>query len=941
MFSPITIITIILFYVGCLFLVAQWTEWKLRQGVNLTARPYIYALSLAVYHTSWTYYGSVGLAATTGLHFLPIYIGPTLFMLFWWTVLRKLVRIKSAYHIASIADFISARYDKSKALAFLATLTALVGVTPYIALQLKSVLATFSILTPVDSHSWLVTHFDAIVISLGILFTILFGVRRLDPTERHEGMVMALAVECLVKLVAFLAAGIFVTYFLYDGFGDIFTRLAASPYRHLLRINGESSSYVSWFSLTLLSASAILFLPRQFHIAVVENADEDHIRTALWFFPLYMLLINIFILPIAAGGLLAGIPAQAADTFVLTLPMVSGKPWLAALVFVGGFSAAIGMIMLSAVTLSTMASNYLLLPLLDISPRFSFLRRHLLQCRWVIVMLVLLLGYVFERLVGESYMLVSMGVISFAAVLQFAPVILGGIFWRGGNRAGALLGLGGGFAVWLYTSLLPAFVRSGWLPQGLLDRGPWGLFLLRPEQLFGLGGLDTVSHTIFWSLLFNAGLYTFGSLCFRQSPTEQALAGEYVGILQSAAALPRKSAHEGYIDLGEKCREAQQLLQRFLPPGKAGETVERCREQVGLKDTDRITILELTEFHNEVEKWLAGSVGTAMAHETMRKGATFSEREARELSEVYGEILANLRVTPEELWRKVDFYREREELLASHARELEEKVRELDRQIGERRKAEAEIRTLILELEERVSERTAQLEAANRELDAFAYSVSHDLRAPLRGIEGFSRILQTDFSGHLPTEAHRFLDQVRDNSRKMGQLIDDLLAFSRLGRQPLRKETVHLDRLAREVMQELEAQWPGRKIAFTIGELPPGRADPNLLRVVLSNLLSNAVKFTGRRELARIEVGCRQEEGGAVYFVKDNGAGFDMRYSGKLFGVFQRLHSPQEFDGTGVGLATVQRIIHRHGGRIWAEAEVDRGTTFYFTLGNESAAPGK
>ena len=823
MFSPITIITIILFYVGCLFLVAQWTEGKLRQGINPAAHPSIYALSLAVYCTSWTFYGSVGLAATSGLQFLPVYIGPTLSVIFWWTVLRKLVRIKSTYHIASIADFISARYDKSKALAFLVTLTALIGVTPYIALQLKSVFSTFSMLTlaKTSTETWLGSHFNVIVIGMMILFTIMFGVRRLDPTERHEGMVMALAVECLVKLIAFLAAGLFVTYFLYDGFGDIFGRLATSPYENLLHIDLQTSSYISWFSITLLSASAILFLPRQFHIAVVENSNEDHIRCAMWMFPLYLLLINIFVLPIAAGGLLQGYPARAADTFVLYLPLALGKPWLGALVFIGGFSAAIGMIMIATVTLANMVSNHMLLPLLNISDRLALLRRHLLQCRWAIVVLILLLGYGFEQLVAESYMLVSMGMISFAAVAQFAPLVLGGIFWRGGNRAGALLGLGAGFVLWFYTSLLPAFVRGGWLPSTLLETGPWGLDFLRPEQLFGLSGLDSVSHAAFWSLFFNVGLYAFGSLCFRQSHGERTIAEEYVGILKSSPLLPQKSSREGYIDLPEKCSEAQRLLNRFLPPAKAREIVERCLEGVGIQNKEQITILELTDFHSEVEKWLAGSVGPAIAHETMREGATYSEREARELSDLYGEILANLRVTPEELWRKIDFYREREELLGGHARELEGKIRELDGEIAERQKAETEIKTLNLELEQRVAERTEQLAAANKELEAFAYTVSHDLRAPLRGIEGFSRILQTDFSGHLPEEAHRFLGHLRENSQKMGQLIDNLLAFSRLGRQPLRKETVHLDSLAKGILQELEEQSAGRQV-----ESPSGRSRP-------------------------------------------------------------------------------------------------------------------
>lgn len=939
MFSAAALISMILSYVGVLFLVALWTEKKLAGGFNPAANPWVYALSLAVYCTSWTFFGSVGLAATSGLKFLIIYIGPTLSILFWWILLRRLVRIKSAFHVANIADFISARYDKSKALALLGTLVSLIGVTPYIALQLKSIFSTFDLLTRQGSDSpWLASHLDVIVLGLMIFFTIMFGVRRLDPTERHEGMVMALALECLVKLLAFVAVGVFVTWFLFDGFGDIFGRLAVSSHRDLFLIQREPvSSYLNWFSLLLLSASAVIFLPRQFHIAVIENCDEQHIRTAMWLFPLYMLVINIFVFPIAAAGLLLGYPAGTADTFVLTLPLASGKNWLGALAFIGGFSAATGMIMISTMTLSNMVSSHILLPIISLSGRLSFLRRHLLESRWVIVALILGLGYAFERLVGESYMLVAMGIISFTAVLQFAPVILGGLFWRGANHAGALMGLGAGFAVWLYTSLLPALIRSGWLPESLLEQGPWGIDALKPQQLFGLTGMDPTSHAVFWSLFFNIGLFMLGSLVFRQSTREQTLAETFATITDPVQPQKKSTSRDGYIDLAEKTAEAQSLLGLYLPAQKSATILEQCLSVTGIAGKKTIDIQELTDFHNEIEKWLSGVVGPAVAHETIKKGTRFSERETRELSDVYGEILANLRVRPEDLWRKIDYYREREELLAGHAGEQEQKITELNHQIEERRKVEEEVKTLNLQLEDKVAERTTQLEATNKELEAFVYSVSHDLRAPLRGVDGFSRILMDEFADRMPEDAKPLLGQLRSNAGKMATLIDDLLNLSRQGRKAVKITRIQLGPLAREVMDELLVEHKGRKIELSIEELPPCDADPGLMRIVLYNLLGNALKFTRGKELARIEVGSLTEEGQTVYFIRDNGAGFDMRYAAKLFGVFQRLHSAQEFEGTGVGLATVQRIIHRHGGTIRGEGSPGKGAAFYFTLGSSAA----
>jgi PAS domain S-box-containing protein len=609
----------------------------------------------------------------------------------WWIILRKLVRIKVNHHITSIADFIAARYDKSESLAAMATIAALIGIIPYFGLQLKAVLSTFAIITvpPVDGSGWLNEQVNLIVVLLMIVFTIAFGVRRLDPTERHEGMMMALAAECLVKLFCLLAAGIFVTYFMYDGFGDIFERLSKSEFRHLMSMCGNTDNpYMVWATYMLLSMSAIMFLPRQFHVAVVENSSERHILTTMWLLPLYMLLINIFVFPIAIGGLLQGYPADTADTFVLQLPLDEGQPWLAMLVFIGGFSAAIGMVMIGSMTLSTMATNHLLLPTIRWIRCLGFLRRHLLQCKWAIVAIVILLGYGFELVVGESYMLVNIGMISFAAVLQFAPLIIGGIFWRQGNKHGAFMGLGAGISVWFYTLLLPSFIRSGWLSFDLLDKGPFGISFLRPEQLLGLTDLDYLTHTVFWSLLLNIGLYVLGSLVFPQSPDEQELAREFVGILETTTSVSLPSHKENTIDVADKRRGVEKILSQYFTGKEVDDYMDSCFDKLSLTGKTKISITDLIRLTNEVEKILSGSIGSAAAHKAIIQGAVLSSKEAEDLVDVYREVLTHLRLTPEELKEKIDYYQEREALLTAHAEELKALNKTLERRIEEQEKVE-------------------------------------------------------------------------------------------------------------------------------------------------------------------------------------------------------------------------------------------------------------
>ncbi|MDB5773474.1 MAG: hypothetical protein JWM42_3848 [Burkholderia sp.] len=612
-------------YLGLLFAVAYYGDKAAARGRSIIANPYVYSLSLAVYATTWTFYGSVGRAASSGIGFLPVYLGPTVMAALWWLVLRKIIRIAKDNHITSLADFISSRYGKNASLAGLVTAIAVLGVTPYISLQLKAIstsvniLLSYPSLVPAHAGPGPVLTDTAFYVALILAaFTIVFGTRHLDVSERHEGMVAAIAFESLVKLVAFLCVGIFVTYGMYNGFSDLFDKAAQLPQaKAAFTIGGAGGastdifqSWASLFSVAFISMLAIMFLPRQFQVAVVENVNETHLNKAMWLFPLYLLLFNIFVLPIAFGGLLHFSDGSVnPDTFVLTLPLSEHQRILALFVFIGGLSAATGMVIVESIALSTMVCNDLVMPVLLRSKRLKVADREdlsglLLGIRRVTIVVGMMLGYLYFRLAGEAYALVAIGLISFAAVSQFAPVVLGGIYWKAATRSGAQAGLGAGFAVWAYTLLLPALARSGWLPISLLEQGPFGIALLRPLQLFGLTGLDEITHAMVWSMLANIGAYIGVSVMTGQTAIEQTQAALFVDVFKHEPGnAEREWRAKGSVP------DLHALLSRFLGPSRAVATFTAYARQRGMEWPDKAD----AELVSVSESQLAGVIGAASA----------------------------------------------------------------------------------------------------------------------------------------------------------------------------------------------------------------------------------------------------------------------------------------------------------------------------------------
>lgn len=899
------IVAVSLVYLLLLFVVAYIGDKRADEGRSIIDSSTIYALSLAVYCTTWTYYGSVGRAASSGLGFVPIFLGPTLAMAVWWFVMLKMLRIAKTLRITSIADFIASRYGKSHLLGGLVTVIAVLGVLPYIALQLKAVSNSFIILSSypdivMPERAGVGAWFADTALYVALLmaaFTIVFGTRHLDATERHEGMVAAVAFESLVKLVMFLAVGAYVTYGLFDGFEDVFARAAQiDGLRSLMTMGVAARGYGGWFAMTFLSMLALTFLPRQFQVAVVENVNESHLRRAVWLFPLYMLLINLFVLPIALGGLMifAGRGVDA-DTFVLTLPMVQGQQGLALLAFIGGLSAATGMVIVETIALSTMVCNDLVMPLLLRFRRIPLLDRDdltglLLGIRRGAIVLILLLGYLYFRLAGEAQALVSIGLISFAAVAQFAPAMFGGMYWRDATRPGALAGLSGGFLMWLYTLLLPAFAKSGWLPAGFLHDGLFGVTALRPQALFGLTEMDPIAHSLFWSLLVNIGAYLGVSLWRRPNAVEAGQATLFVDIFKqtrpAGGDLWRGSA---------RVTDLFPVVARFLGRERARQAFDGYARQRGLNSMEALEAdAGLVHF---AETTLAGAIGAASARVMV---STVVKEEPLGLDEV------------------LDILDEASQVRA-YSHQLEQKSRELEAATRDLRSANERLKEL------------------DRLKDDFMSSVTHELRTPLTSIRAFSEMLLDDPEIGVE-ERTRFLGIIVSESERLTRLVNQVLDMAKIesGHAEWQTGEVDLSQVINQAVASTSQIFKDKDVALTVNvpaQVPLLLADRDRLVQVVLNLLSNAVKFVARGS-GLVSISLVESDEGLRVDVRDNGPGLTPEEQAMVFEKFRQggdtmTSKPQ---GTGLGLPISRQIIEHYGGRLWVESQPGEGASFSFLL---------
>jgi Na+/proline symporter/nitrogen-specific signal transduction histidine kinase len=859
-------------YVIFLFLVAFAAERRAERGaVGWLRSPLIYTLSLSVYCTAWTFYGAVGYAARSGLEYMTIYLGPTLVFVGWWWVLRKLVRIGRQQRVTSIADLLSSRFGKSNLLGVIVTVISVLAATPYIALQLQSVTLSFGVFASATPDGWAKPDSDvtSIWVAAGLAaFTILFGTRNLDANEQHTGVVTAIAVEAIVKLVAVLAVGCFVVWGLADGPGDILARVDASQ---MAEWHMKPSR---WTGLIFLSAAAVICLPRMFQVLVVENSDERHLATASWAFPLYLMAMSLFVVPIAVVGLELMPEGSNPDLFVLTLPLSQGQGGLAMLAFLGGFSSATSMVIIAAIALATMVSNHIVMPFwLRMRPArvvSGDVRRLVLLSRRLSIGAVLALGYAYFRLSGGSEALAAIGLISFVGVAQMLPAMIGGIFWRGATRVGAAIGLTLGVTVWFYALFLPSFGADAVISARMMAEGPFGISWLRPQALFGVDGMDPLIHALFWSMVLNTGAFCLGSILSFPGPVERVQGAAFVNVFDAEGTGPRGWSR-GQADAEDLLVMTQRILGDDDSLGFF-EAQARAQGKAGyLPDPT-------PDFIDRLERLLAGSVGAATAHAMI------------------SQLAGRAAVSVEDLMA-----------VANEAAQIMEYSARLEEQQGELTRTARQLRD--------ANEKLTQLSVQK---DAFLSQISHELRTPMTSIRAFSEILT---EGDLPAEmVAKYGGVIHAEAKRLTRLLDDLLDLSVLenGSVQLNLDLTNLrDMIDRAVAASSHTR-PER--AFTIHRDLTSedlflRTDSDRLTQVFINLISNARKYC-TADAAELRIVVRHKAGRVTVDFIDNGAGIPKDKQDLIFEKFARLTDQTRAGGAGLGLAICREVMANLGGKI-------------------------
>ncbi len=892
--SKLLLLAVIVAYLAMLFAIANLAERLKKKHKSILPPSITYALSIAVFCTAWTFFGSIGNAAKTGIGFLPVYLGPTIYMPLIGIVLIKLIRICKAQRITSIADFISSRYGKNITLGIIVSIFCIIGIIPYIAIQLKAISASVNLLTSYANVQQNIFTDSTFYVSIGLaFFIILYGIRNIDTAERHTGVVSAIAFESLVKLTAFLAVGIFVSYFLFDGVGDIFLQTSRLEELKSHFVFNEQMKPFSWFLISLVSAIALILLPRQFQVSVVENTNEKHVNKVMWLLPLYLFLINLFVLPIALAGYISFPKGIDLDMLILYLPYTHHQNVLTLFAFIGGFSAATGMVIVELIALTTMISNNIAVPILlsskYLKDKSNSIGKTILLSRRIGVIFLICLAYVFEKFVAENYSLVSIGLISFVAVAQFAPSILFGMYWKEANRKASLVSIIIGFGIWYFTLVLPSLSNGHDYTASILQDGLFHVSFLKPTSLFGMHELDAISHGIFWSLLLNICSFVIISLNTKASVEEEHQANLFIN-----ADADNHQLKQGLWQGITLYKDVKKILSNFIGLERTKLLLEGYAHRHSIiLDKEKEADYRIVSF---AERILGGVIGSASSR-LMISSVTTDEKVS--LDEV------------------LDIVKESQQFIELN-KELRRKSNELEKASLELSKANEQ----LLKMDELKNE--------------FLYTVTHELRTPLTSIRALSEIVY-DNPELDDTQRQDYLDIIIKETEKLSHLITQVLNLEKYesGRQKIYPTSFDMKQLTQDVIKSLVALSEERALQVDLICQDSSiliHADKDLIRQVVYNLLSNAIKFAQ----SKIEIFILPSHEDVEIKIKDDGYGVNETTKDLLFDKFYQAKQShlQKPEGSGLGLAICKKIIELHHGKISVENYKGMGASFNFVLPN-------
>lgn len=890
--SSISLLIILSIYLAVLFYIAHWAEKK--GNSKWTNNPYVYTLSLAVYCTAWTYYGSIGVAADSGLGYLPIYIGPIIVAPSWILILKKIIRISRVNKISSIADFISLRYGNSRFLGAIVTIICLTGILPYIALQLKAIAETFHVVTKTSLSSYIFDDTTTYVAVALALFASYYGTRYVDASEKRKGIVTAVAMESVLKLIFFVIIGVYVTFFVFDGFDDIYAKASLLENFQKRNTIGGIPQAINWFLLCLLSMFAIFLLPRQFQVSVIENNRENHINTAVWLFPLYLLIFNIFVYPIAWGGnIIFDGQNVNADAYSLLIPQLFDNKTLTVMVFLGGFSAAISMIVVSSIGLSTMITNNVLIPYNLLgrlkSENQTISTKSIINSRKIGIFSLIITSYFIYRLFGLNYNLVSIGMVAFVIIAQLAPAFFGALFWRRGSRLGAIYSIIIGFTICIYTLLIPYSIGLSNSNNSFITNGFMNFHLLKPFQLFGLDYLDPVPHALFWSLLFNTMTYFAVSVSFKGNYRERNYAEMFVDIDKYI------TMHENaFVWKGTAYRsDIEKVLIRFLGIERTKRAMNIFNLKYGIRNDEELADARLIKF---AENLLTGHIGTASARILISSVVKEEKITLPEVLKILEESKENI-ITNKKLIET-----------SNELKEISAKLQDANESLIEK----------------------------DKQKDEFLDTVTHELRTPITAIRAASEILHDD--DDIPEDLKKqFLLNIMSESDRLNRLIDKILDLEKFetGKQTIHVSIYRIIETIEKALEPLQHLINNKNITVHLEGKPNLTALYNEDRIfqVITNLVSNSIKFCPENN-GLITIVASNKEHFVEIQVRDNGKGISADDFENVFDKFYQ-STNQNFKkpiGSGLGLAICKQIIEHHKGKIWAENAKNGGAIVTFTL---------